>query len=198
MSVHEYTTNLSHGQLRHTIAALKRYRDKEFPLKVREFLNRLADIGVDVARERTDGTRYSNYVTFTKEVKGGLKNPRKIALVAGRNSEDFIRHWISSSFQPREAKVNSMLMLEFGSGQFADPSSWRGTFPDQHLAHFDSWYWYEYSDETHDPEATPGDPVGNSGLQMFTSSGEKPKKPMMEAADEMRRQILSIAHSVFD
>lgn len=198
MSQHLYVSDLSHKQLQKLITQLNQYRYRELPRKFRVFIDKLTDVGIEVARERTAGSRYSDYVIFTKRIYGNMKNTRRLAVVAGKNTEPFIRHWLSSGFEPREAKVNPVLMLEFGSGQFADPASWRGTFPGQKLAHLDSWYWYEYPDETHDTEATPvGEPIGGSGLQQFSSSGEKPRKPMMDAADEMRRQILDIAASVF-
>jgi len=195
MSQKNLSSNLSNGQLKHLVASLRRYRDDELPTKVTRFLNLLSADGIDVARGRVAESRYADYIIFIGEVTGGKKNPIKVGLVAGQNAAPFIRSYFSSSFKDKEAEVNPMLMLEYGSGQWAAPG-WRGTFPGQQLAHLDFWYWYEYPSETTDPESTLLAEFDDK-LQMRGSEGEVPLEPMHTAALQMKADIERIAKMVF-
>lgn len=80
--------------------------------------------------------------------------------------------------------VNPLLMMEFGSGQFADDSHFkigmgRGTFPMQKHAFEEKWTWEDLAGEWHE------------------SSGVRPTAPLWKASQEMRKQLFSIARQVF-
>lgn len=192
-----YQSNLSHGQLRHLIAQLRRYRDDELPKKHREFIERLAEIGIVEANVRTEGTRYVDYVAFETEYVKNTKK-QKVLLVFGRDKEMMERTWYS--FHGREgernAQVNPILMLEFGSGKHAQPG-WRGTFPNQHTAFLQYWDWYEYPDGTTDVQNTELVKTFEDGMEWRRSEGEVPRMPVQGAYEKMAQSIVTIANEVF-
>ena len=181
----EYQTDLSQEQIERLISNLETYRDQILPSLNREFVSRLADEGIFAAQHRLEGSLYESYIDFTKEFEENGKI-RTLVIVSGKKVEDVIRHWYTrrSSREPVERPVNPILMAEFGSGQFADPTSWRGTFPGQTNANRSNWTWFEYEDETSDPEARVIEEY-EGGLRKMRSYGTKPRAPMLWAAAAM-------------
>lgn len=196
-----YTARLKSGELRHLIHELREYRDKILPDLVKEFLRQLADEGITVAKASVRGTRYEDFVVFEKTESGGRANPHKTVVITGMNTTTkFKKEWYTLShgeFVRTEREVNPMLMLEFGSGQFA-VDGWRGTYPDQHTAFLDHWHWYEYPSGNTDRETELLEEY-KDGMQLRQSSGEKPRMPMLNAADAMalRKTVETVAQRVF-
>ena len=189
-----FQSDLSHGKMRHMIAELRSYRDQTLPRKHREFLERLAEIGVTEAKAFTAGSRYEDYVSFDWTFRVDNKQ-KKVLFVFGKNESLMHREWYSYiKEQPNEADVNPIMMLEFGSGQFAQ-DGWRGTFPGQHVAFFNYWRWYEYPSGTTDRETFVS--ADEEGYELHESSGEKPRMPMEMAYQKMAEDIVRIADEVF-
>lgn len=196
-----FTARLKSGDLRHLIHELREYKDKTLPDLVKEFLRQLADEGISVANAYVRGSRYEDFVVFEKTEYGGRSNPKKTVVIAGaNNSLKFQKEWYTLShgeFVRTEREVNPILMLEFGSGQFA-VEGWRGTFPEQHTAFLDHWHWYEYPSGYTDQESELLEEY-EDGMQKRQSSGERPRMPMQHAIEamELRNTIAKIARRVF-
>lgn len=194
-----YQSDLSHKQLSRLISELERYRDQTLPNLVREFVSRLADEGIFAAQHRLEGSTYEPFIDFTKEFEENGKK-RTVVIVSAKKAEDVIRTWYTSKSMKHEKTrpVNPVLMAEFGSGQFADPVSWRGTFPGQRNAGRSAWTWYEFESDTSDTEAEVVEDFGG-GFRKMRSRGTKPRAPMLWAtvAMETHSTIRRIAQEVF-
>ena len=111
-------------------------------------------------------------------------NYRCSAILTGYNASQNIVRWVSFN-GITEAEVNSIMMAEYGSGQFAI-NGHRGTFPNQKHAFEDSWW---YATEI-GPDGRPTDWHRNSGVT--------PTMPMYKAWYEMKTTIYLVGRRVFN
>lgn len=173
-------TNISTNQIEQTIEYLYEY-SKRLTDRCEQFVNELADIGIEVARANltpivndTDGHTidFSSLVLFSKDVSFDTESATCIIVP---ESHVFATEWQSGS-----AVVDPLLMYEFGSGMYAVDGH-RGTFPNQKYA-FDpkGWYWKDLSGVTH------------------RSFGIQPTRPLFKAKEEMVQQIHDVAVRVFE
>ena len=173
-------TNISTDQLNQTVKYLRDYAER---LRTRcgQFVNELADIGIDTARwylfniiNDTNGEMISlgDKVSFSKKTP---ENPDGATCIIIPVSEPFLSVWQTGS-----AVVDPLLMAEFGSGMFAVEGH-RGTFPEQkHAFDPNGWYWRDM------------------GGQLHHSYGIQPTRPLLRAKEEMERQIVAVAERVFE
>lgn len=178
MAHFRYTAQLSPNSLRKMQKQIDEYR-KDLPNRVAKALNILADKGVKKADEiaRRSGT-FGDCVIFEK-VSADIKDTEVTAIMRGTNL-GIEMSWQQADGSTKSAMVNALLMLEFGSGAYADDEH-RGTFPDQTHSFDAGGWWFK--------------PVGSN--EWVHSFGYKPKKPMLEAYLEMEQEILSAFNEAF-
>lgn len=183
-----FKATLSTKSIRQLQDELRAYRDS-LPLKCEEFVKRLSDEGIDVAKTRlatqkadSNGVNYADYITFTVETK-----PSKTgctAVMVATNTGIVQSEWRTSE-GIKTADVSPLLMCEFGSGRRAEnplnvPGVGQGTFPGQtHAFQKEGWFWKDLNGEWHH------------------SLGVTPSAPMYSASIAMREKIIKVAREVF-
>ena len=173
-----FTANLSEFSINKLRRNLEDYR-KELPNKVAKALSILADKGILVAEEKANesGT-FGKCVQFEKTVPQIAGN--EVTAIMRGVDLGIEKSWQQADGTVKTANVNALLMLEFGSGAYADGEH-RGTFPDSiHSFEPNGWYFK---------------PVGSN--QWVHSFGYKPKQPMLNAFREMEEQIQSAFEEAF-
>lgn len=144
--------------------------------KLELFVSELADIGIKVAKANTyveydeRNVNMGDLIEFTKEMSG-VDGVTSCTLIA--EGHEYTKEWTGGF-----AKVNPLLMAEFGSGARAIDGH-RGTFPNQTMAFLSSWKWTDNSGQVHE------------------SSGNEPSRPLYKAKIEMESQIREVAERVF-
>lgn len=180
---------LNTNSINKLINQLENYKH-ELVLKCQEFVDALADVGIETARYNlfnlVDGTfktssdgvgggygemiSVADKVSFSKEVE--VSDIGAICIIIPA-SEPFTTVWDSGS-----AVVDPLLMAEFGSGMFAVDGH-RGTFPNQKYAfNPQGWFWRK------------------DGVT-YHSYGIEPPRPIFKAYEEMQLQMQAIAAQVF-
>lgn len=144
-----------------------------------ELCNELANYGIQMATLKAN-TDLADYVLFSKEVNivefgdvEGIMFGMNIGTVFGEGTG--------------AGEINQILMLEYGSGKYADGFKivdgvpvGRGTFPLQHHAFDPNGWWYKTWDG-----------------QYHHSYGEPAYHPMQAAYDLMQRQVNSSIRKIF-
>ena len=173
------TMTLSQSSIQNAIKELRQYQN-DLNRKCEEFCLRLAELGIQTAKENTGN--FGKYISFTYEVKDRTKGCKAVMVATNTGI-------IHSEWQTKEgvksADVSPILMCEFGSGLKAEnpkgiPGVGTGTFPGQtHAEDPNGWYWMDLDGEWHH------------------SYGVTPKMPMYHASIEMILNIQKIAREVF-
>ena len=168
--IKKYVSNLSVIGIRKLCRNLEDYK-RDLPNKVARALDILADKGITVAKDVSAGSgTFGKCVEFEKTVPQ-IKGNEVSAIMRGIDL-GAIMSWQQADGTTKSATVNALLMLEFGSGKYADEEH-RGTFPDStHSFDTEGWYFK---------------PVGSN--QWVHSFGYKPKQPMLKAFEEMEEEI---------
>ena len=177
-----FKTDLSVNGLRKLKKDIRAYQRQTLPNLLREYISRLADDGIYIAKLSAGYSEFAPYVVFVKEFKDSkyLYNPTVI--LVGKNAIPCIKQWFRDN-ELIEKEVNAIMMLEYGSGQFAK-NGYRGTFPDQIHAKENSW-WY----------ATERDSEGN--FIWHYADGERASQPMIHARDAIIKYADREARRVF-
>ena len=172
-----YKSDLSVKGLRKLADDLREYKNVILPRNTEDFVRELSDAGIRVA-EMNKGTAFADYVTFTRDIKPTKYNYQCKAVIIGFNSMQNIQQWLGEGGTTIEAEVNSIMMMEYGSGQHAR-SGYRGTFPNQTHAMQPKWGWV------------------NMNGEWCTSEGYRPRMPMYKAWVEMLTDIIIIGRRCF-
>lgn len=131
--------------------AAKEIRDfaKLLESKVQEVAEKLADVGITVARNSV-GDDYASYIVFQKSIVDQKDGECTICMYAD-NSGDLVRRWGAG----HSDTINAVMMNEVGSGWFAEnpdglSGAGQGTFPGQTHA-FDpkGWFWTDSTGKHH-------------------------------------------------
>ena len=188
----KYTVNLNVNELYNLADELEKYADT-FEDKVKEFLSRLADVGISVAQ--ANGGVFGSYIVYSKE----FKDNTTLYMVA--NGEPIVRTWYISSkaTEARQETISPVLMAEFGSGNFAieatgEASGLGGKGTLNLYGHADDvngWYWW--ADEMRDGELKKV----KDGRFLFHSEGLPPYQPLHKAVMACIEQVEGIAQEVF-
>lgn len=178
MSLKKLTLNLSTQSVGKIIDEIDDYT-KSLPKKCQIFSERLADLGIKIAYDKT----VSSGVAFIKEMENleyGCKT-----LMIGKDLFKIHQQWVKQGGEVGEAEISPLLMSEFGSGWKAEnPQNiegfGQGTFPNQtHAFDVGGWSWFGLDNQWHH------------------STGIAPTMPMYSAFLEMYSQIEKIAKDVF-
>lgn len=174
-----FKSDLSVKGLRKLQKELRQYQRVTFKNQLRQFVSELADVGIRIAK--LNKGEFGDYIGFVKELQDTKYNYKTKALVIGLNQVPNVVTWLKKG-GAHSVEVNSIMMAEFGSGQFA-VNGHRGTFPDQKHAMEDEWSYI---------------PIVDGQLkEQETSSGVNPTMPLFRASIEMQNQIETIANRVF-
>ena len=170
---YQYTADLSVLSIRKLEWALRDYQ-KQRADKVARALDILAQKGVTVAKQMADqsGT-FGKAVVFEKTVPQ-IQGMQVSAIMRGVDL-GIDMSWQQKDGTVKTERVNALMMLEFGSGRYAD-SGHRGTFNPESPHAFDPNGWYFK-------------PVNSN--QWVHSYGYKPKQPMLKAFLEMEKEVQS-------
>lgn len=186
MAKYRLKEDLSLKGIDNLINDLKRYRDIELQNKMERAISLLLDKGIDVANGRKG--YFANFIAFKKQIS--RERYGVYGIMVGFNTAPNVKVWYNSEGE-QQAEISSILMAEFGSGQFADSTinieqvGHRGTFPNQTHAFQDSWSFATKLDEN-------GKPTG-----WVRTKGIKPTSPMYFASKEMYEEIVNVFRSVF-
>lgn len=141
---------------------LEEYKDS-LDEKARLVSERLADVGITIARQNVGG-EYGSYLIFGKEPDGDN------CLFYATDSGDIHVSWDGNEGYD----VSPLLLCEFGSGQFAEnpfPVSLpvgQGTMPNQtHAFDPNGWYWRVNGELHHSIGVPPDAPMYNASLEMI-------------------------------
>lgn len=174
------TMHLSVKDIRRVQNELRQYQ-QELNRKCEVFCRRLAECGIEVAKQNVGG--YGKYIAFSIKVSSD-KNGCK-ALMVATNTGHIHSEWMTED-GVKSADVSPLMMAEFGSGLKANnPNAERfgmgtGTFPGQtHATAPNGWYWMDLDGNWHH------------------SFGITPTMPMYHASTEMILNIRKIAREVF-
>lgn len=176
----------SSKSIENMISYLEKLRD-DLPNQCKQLCDELANLGIRVAVASSMGNELSDYVLFSKEIQNvdetgctEIMFGRDIATVFGDGKD--------------VAQISPILMMEYGSGAYADPQyAWgigieggdtvvvgRGTFPGQKHAFDPNGWWYR------DKNGIP-----------HHSYGEHPSYPMQLAFDTMQSQVDRTIRRIF-
>lgn len=177
-------TKVSIDGINTTIQKLEEYIER-LQWKTEIFVDRLADLGITVAKQNVlveDNeviVDRSNLVYFEKNVASSVDGAVCIIVPF---STPYVSMWRKSKEgELLVAEVDPLLMAEFGSGANAIDGH-RGTFPSptaQKNAEHGAWAWYDESGKKH------------------VSTGNTPSRPIYKAKEEMKQQIQLVAAEVF-
>lgn len=173
-----FTANLSINSIKQLQKDLQEYK-QSIPIRVAKALEILAQKGIDVAEEtaHSSGT-FGKCVEFTKTVPEIVGN--EVTAIMKGIDLGIDMSWQQADGTVKTVRTNALMMLEFGSGRYAD-SEHRGTFPD--------------STHGFDPNGWYFKPVGSN--QWVHSFGYKPKQPILKAYLEMEEQVRSAFEEAF-
>ena len=174
-----FRSDLSVKGLRKLQKELRQYQRVEFKSKLQRFASELADVGIRMAK--LNRGEFKDYIGFVKEVRDTKYNYQSKALVIGLNQVPNVVTWLKDG-GAHSVEINSLMMAEFGSGQFA-VAGHRGTFPNQKHAFEDEWSYIPI--------------VDGRLMEEETSSGVHATMPMFRAYIDMKNQIETIANRVF-
>lgn len=131
--------------------------------KARLISDRLADVGITVARQNVGG-EYGSYLIFGKEFED------EECIFYATDSGDIHVTWDGSEGYD----ISPLLLCEFGSGQYADnPFSvplpvGQGTMPNQtHAFDPNGWYWRINGELHHSVGVPPDSPMYNASLEIM-------------------------------
>lgn len=191
-----YTVHLDSRELFKLSADLLKYADS-FENKVRIFLARLAQVGVEVAS--VNGGDFSNYIVYSVK----WDNETTIKLTA--SSRPLVSEWYASSksSEKRLEIISPLLMAEFGSGHYAIQGEGeakglggQGTLDVYgHAYDSDGWYWWS-DDAAYRSEDDYMVKAAN-GRWKFHSKGVHPSQPLHKAVMACIEQVEGIAREVF-
>lgn len=191
-----YNVRLDSNELYTLADALEKYAD-DFETKVQTFLNKLADLGISVAK--ANGGVFGQYIVYSKkfEASGEKQTVKMLA-----TSENITNTWyVSSKSQDvREEEISPILMAEFGSGHYAisgegETSGLGGQGTLNKYGHaFDAngWYWWT-EDSSRDGEIRKV----KDGRFLYHSDGLPPSQPLHKAVMACIEQVEGIAQEVF-
>ena len=171
---------------------LRDYADT-IPSKVEQFMDALAEHGIEVARQNEGD--FAGYIVYSKEFES--EGSEYVMRIVAKDSQKITNTWYSSDSAKAEIRSETfspLLMAEFGSGSKQEDDMGIGRLPGSYGHGGDAKGWYWWSDETRDGEFKH---MGKNGLMLFHSSGNPPTKPMHEAVMAIIRDVESIARSVF-
>jgi len=187
-----YNVHLDSDELRKLSWEILHYAD-DFENKVQIFLNRLADLCIEVAS--ANGGDFSRFIVYSKKMEDGT------TITVSGSSKLIRTQWYASSKtqQTRSEVISPMLMEEFGSGFYAisDKSGLGGQGTLNKYGHAfdpDGWYWYADMPPKGDAEAVK---TAKSGRVKYHSMGHKPAQPLHKAVMACIEQVTGIAHEVF-
>lgn len=170
--------SLSTQSIRKLQADLQKYKD-DVVKKCRTFSERLAEIGINVARARIDESPLGKYVAIKTDITEEQAGCKAILIATGTTLE-------SEGYAP----FNTLLAIEFGAGikynSEENPKAPEfgmgvGTFPGQTHA-FDENGWWFWSEEKQ---------------AWIHSYGVKATMPMYQASLEIQQDIVKVAKEVF-
>lgn len=170
---------LSQKSIQNAIKEIRNYQN-DFHGKLKVFVSRLADAGIEVAQNNVGG--FGKYIVFSKEVDPAETGCTVI--IHAKETGKIISSWLTKEGR-KDAEVSPLLMAEFGSGFGAEnpkniPGVGQGTFPDQtHAKDPEGWYWKDLDGKLHH------------------SKGIEAKMPMYKASLEIIEQCERIAKEVF-
>lgn len=173
-----FTAKLSVNSIKQLQKELQEYR-QSIPSRVAKALSILADKGITVAEEtaQSSGT-FGKCVEFTKTVPEIVGN--EVTAIMKGIDLGIDMSWQQKDGSVKTVRTNALMMLEFGSGRYAD-SEHRGTFPD--------------STHSFDPNGWYFKPSGSN--EWVHSYGYKPKQPMLKAYLEMEEQVRNAFEEAF-
>ena len=183
-----YNVRLDSADMDRLADYLLQYAD-DFEDKVRMFLSRLADLGIEVAS--ANGGDFGSYIVYSKT----FDDDTTVRMIA-KDSQAITNSWyVSSTSQTlRQETISPVLMAEFGSAQFAEvlfniSGVGQGTFD------ANGWYWW--SDDTLLLESESEIVSGANGRYKFHSRGVHPAQPLHKAVMACIEQVTGIAKEVF-
>lgn len=173
-----FTAKLSVNSIKQLQKELQEYR-QSIPSRVAKALSILADKGISVAEETANSSgTFGKCVEFTKTVPEIVGN--EVTAIMKGIDLGIDMSWQQADGSVKTVSTNALMMLEFGSGRYAD-SEHRGTFPDStHGLDPNGWYFK---------------PAGSN--QWVHSYGYKPKQPMLKAYLEMEEQVRNAFEEAF-
>lgn len=187
-----FKTDLSVKGLRQLQKELRNYQRQTLPQMLREYVDRLADSGIKLAKVTIRGSEFAPYVGFYREDKDNKYGYKVSAVIVGTNTVPCFKQWFRDD-ELIEQQVNSLMMVEYGSGPHADPSMYRGTFPrsDGEKSKGLNNVWFYATEKVYDAKKKRKVYVWNMTF------GERALKPMREARDLIVNDAEKIAHRVF-
>jgi hypothetical protein len=167
------------------------------PMKIEQFLNALADRGIEVARQNEGD--FTGYIVYSKEFE--TDGSEYMLRMTAKDAQAITNSWYVSSSPNAEIRSETfspLLMAEFGSGAYQVDNYGIGRLPDSmgHGGDEKGWYWWTDDASYRDGEIWMGTSK-KTGRYRFWSKGSHPTMPIHNAVMKMIEEIDSIARSVF-
>lgn len=174
----EFKLDLSAKGIRELKKEITHYKHQTLHECLKDTVDSLIDLGGIVAEQNID-SEFQPYIgvhrDYTDVSKYNYLYKAKLVL---SNDVQNVSEWQNKDGVHTEV-VNSLMMAEHGSGQFADPASYRGTFPHQKHAMQRVWFWKDLNDVVH------------------KSKGVKATHPYIKAEATIENQCYNVAKEAF-
>ena len=173
-----FTAELSVSGIKKLAQELRDYQSG-LQEKCEEYVKRLAESGIEVAKQNTD--KFGKYITFSTDVDADKDGCT--ALVLMTNTGIIKSEWLTRE-GVKSADVSPILMVEFGSGRKAQnpkkiPGVGTGTFPGGTHGNEPGWWYMDLNGAWH------------------YSTGITPQQPMYKASLKISENAIKIAKEVF-
>lgn len=177
---------LQKGRLKDGIKKIQNF-ENSLPQKCEQFVSELASEGIHIANMVSYGDGLGAFVMFQKKIQSPTKYGCK-AIMYGQDLKTVTRDYYSineaKQVFAKHVEISPILMLEYGSGVYADVSKssiatslphGRGTFPNpsknkkgiQNAFNPNGWYYMDLDNVWHHSYGiNPSAPMHNAYLQM--------------------------------
>ena len=183
MAKRVFKTDLSVKGIEQLKKDLLNYKNNILEQKIREYVSKLLDIGIIVAKANIDESPLGKYVTLSSTISADKTGCKGIIIAKGEIKEEVDNN--GNPYQP----FSTILAIEFGAGihynETPNPNADKfglgvGTFPNQIHAFEDTWFYWDEAEQLWKP-----------------THGVKATMPMYNAQIEIMQQVVKIAKTIF-
>ena len=162
---------------------LLNYKNNILEQKIREYVSKLLDIGIIVAKANIDESPLGKYVTLSSTISADKTGCKGIIIAKGEIKEEVDNN--GNPYPP----FSTILAIEFGAGihynETPNPNADKfglgvGTFPNQIHAFEDTWFYWDEAEQLWKP-----------------THGVKATMPMYNAQIEIMQQVVKVAKTIF-
>jgi hypothetical protein len=183
MAKRVFKTDLSVKGIEQLKKDLLNYKNNILEQKIREYVSKLLDIGIIVAKANIDESPLGKYVTLSSTISADKTGCKGIIIAKGEIKEEVDNN--GNPYPP----FSTILAIEFGAGIYhnetPNPNADKfglgvGTFPGQTHAYQNTWFYWDEDEQLWKP-----------------THGVKATMPMYNAQMAIMEQMVKVAKTIF-